>query len=109
MLIKYHLTTEAIFIDGLKEHHPGGWTGNMPLIEMHLRVLGLLPFRLTHPMPGKACGAGTPEKPLQLSLLGTEISDFNVDLVQEVWGRGTKLLVFNQVPGSADDAGPAAQ
>lgn len=60
-------------------------------------------------MPGKACGAGTPEKPLQLSLLGTEISAFNVDLVQEVWGRGTKLLVFNQVPGSADDAGPAAQ
>ena len=42
-------------------------------------------------------------------MLGTEISAFNVDLVQEVWGRGTKLLVFNQVPGSADDAGPAAQ
>lgn len=81
----------------------------MPLLEMHLQVLGFLRFRLTHPTPGKACGAGTLEKSLQLSLLGAEISAFNVDLVQEVWGRGAKMLVFNQVPGSADDAGPAAR
>lgn len=63
MLIKYHLTTEAIFIDGLKEHHLGGWTGNMPLLEMHLRVLGLLHFRLTHPTPAKRVGLGPRRSP----------------------------------------------
>ena len=66
----------------------------MPLLEMHLQVLGLLHFRLTHPMPGKACGAGTLENSLQLSLLGAEISAFNVDLVQEVWGRGAQAAHF---------------
>lgn len=45
-------------------------------------------------MPGKACGAGTLEKSLQLSLLGAEISAFNVDLVQEVWGREAQAARF---------------
>lgn len=42
MLIKYHLTTEAIFIDDLKEHHRGGWTWNVPLLETCPQVVGLL-------------------------------------------------------------------
>lgn len=36
MLIKYHLTTEAVFIDGLKIQCQGGWTGNPSIITMHL-------------------------------------------------------------------------
>lgn len=56
MLIKYHLTTEAIFIDSLNEHHPGGWTGSMSPLERHLRVM-----RLACPSHGTAQGtAGEP-------------------------------------------------
>lgn len=59
-------------------------------------------------MRGEAHVGGTPEPPLQLSLPDAEISAFNVDLVQEVW-VGPRLLLFNQVPGNADVAGPAAR
>lgn len=41
MLIKYHLTTEAVFIDGLKEQHQGGWARNPSIITMHLWSWGL--------------------------------------------------------------------
>ena len=85
MLIKYHLTTEAIFIDGLKEHHGGGLTGNVSPLETYLRVPGLLHFRLAHPTRSEARAGGTPEPPLQLPLPDTEISAFHVGLVQEVW------------------------
>lgn len=67
MLIKYHLTTEAIFIDGLKEYHRGGWTWNVSPLDTQPPVLGLL-CNSESCAPRKAkprtCGGGNAEWPV---------------------------------------------
>lgn len=84
MLIKHALPAEAIFIDDLKEHRPGGWTGDGTPLETQLRVLGCVHCRLTCPTrEGSAPGGGTLEPPLQLSPPGAEIA-FHVNLIQDV-------------------------
>lgn len=82
-------------MDGLKEHHQGGWSGNACSLGVHLLLCGLLCNSDLHTTHGKARALGGPGPFSYLCPVGRR-APFRI---QEAWGRA---------PGNAQEAGPAA-